>query len=70
MVVLELGAGQAATATGSSRGAGAWGPRAVDLAMTTAAQANTYQVFRYPVIVTDAAGLGALQTRLSEGVEQ
>ena len=38
--------------------------------VTTAAQANTYQVFRYPVIVADAAGLEALQTRLSEGVEQ
>jgi large subunit ribosomal protein L4 len=38
--------------------------------VTTAAQANTYQVFRYPVIVADAAGLAALQTRLAEGVEQ
>ncbi|NCA81467.1 MAG: 50S ribosomal protein L4 [Opitutae bacterium] len=38
--------------------------------VTTAAQANTYQVFRYPVIVADAAGLEALQARLSEGVEQ
>ena len=38
--------------------------------VTTAAQANTYQVFRYPVIVADAAGLEVLQARLSEGVEQ
>lgn len=38
--------------------------------VTTAAQASTYQVFRYPVIVADAAGLEALQARLSEGVEQ
>ena len=37
--------------------------------VTTAAQANTYQVFRYPVIVADAAGLEALQTRMAEGVE-
>ena len=36
---------------------------------TTAAQAHTYQIVRYPVIVTDAAGLEALQARLSEGVE-
>jgi large subunit ribosomal protein L4 len=38
--------------------------------VTTAAQANVYQVFRYPVIVADAAGLDALQARLAEGVEQ
>lgn len=38
--------------------------------VTTAAQANTYQVMRYPVIVTDAAGLEALKTRIAEGVEQ
>ena len=38
--------------------------------VTTAAQAHTYQVFRHPVIVADAAGLDALQARLSEGVEQ
>ncbi|HAL92276.1 MAG TPA: 50S ribosomal protein L4 [Verrucomicrobia bacterium] len=38
--------------------------------VTTAAQANTYQVFRYPVIVADAAGLAGLQARLSEGVEK
>ena len=38
--------------------------------VTTASQAHTYQVFRYPTIVTDAAGLEALQARLSEGVEQ
>lgn len=38
--------------------------------VTTAAQASTYQVFRHPVIVADAAGLEALQARLSEGVEQ
>lgn len=37
--------------------------------VTTAAQAHTYQIVRYPVIVTDAAGLEALQARLSEGVE-
>lgn len=35
--------------------------------VTTAAQVNTYQVTRYPVIVTDAAGLEALQSRISEG---
>ncbi|MBR4251109.1 MAG: 50S ribosomal protein L4 [Kiritimatiellae bacterium] len=34
--------------------------------VTTAAQANTYQVVRYPLIVTDAAGLDALQARISE----
>ena len=38
--------------------------------VTTAAQANTYQIFRHPVIVADAAGLDALTARLSEGVEQ
>ncbi len=38
--------------------------------VTTAAQASTYQVFRHPVIVTDAAGLDVLQARLSEGVEK
>ena len=38
--------------------------------VTTAAQANTYQVMRYPAIVADAAGLEALKTRLAEGVEQ
>lgn len=38
--------------------------------VTTAAQANTYQIFRYPVIVADAAGLEGLMARLSEGVEQ
>ncbi|NCC91865.1 MAG: 50S ribosomal protein L4 [Opitutae bacterium] len=37
--------------------------------VTTAAQAHTYQIVRYPVIVTDAAGLEVLQARLSEGVE-
>ena len=36
---------------------------------TTAAQANTYQVMRYPVLVADAAGLDALAARLSEGME-
>jgi large subunit ribosomal protein L4 len=38
--------------------------------VTTAAQAHTYQIVRYPVIVTDAAGLEVLQSRLGEGVEQ
>ena len=38
--------------------------------VTTAAQANTYQVMRYPAIVADAAGLDALKARLAEGVEQ
>ena len=38
--------------------------------VTTAAQANTYQVMRYPAIVADAAGLEALKARLAEGVEQ
>lgn len=37
--------------------------------VTTAAQATTYQILRYAVIVTDAAGLDVLQKRLSEGVE-
>ncbi|MDD2239826.1 MAG: 50S ribosomal protein L4 [Kiritimatiellae bacterium] len=37
--------------------------------VTTAAQATTYQILRYAVIVTDAAGLDVLQQRLSEGVE-
>ena len=37
--------------------------------VTTAAQANTYQIERYPFIVADAAGLEALQTRLAEGAE-
>lgn len=41
----------------------------VKVEVTTAAQANTYQILRYPVIVTDAAGLDVLQKRLSEGVE-
>lgn len=35
--------------------------------VTTVAQANTYQVSRYPLIVTDAAGLDALQARIAEG---
>lgn len=35
--------------------------------VTTAAQAHTYQVLRYPVIVADAEGLAALQARLAEG---
>jgi large subunit ribosomal protein L4 len=38
--------------------------------VTTAAQANTYQISRYPAIVADAAGLEALRVRLAEGVEQ
>lgn len=37
--------------------------------VTTAAQANTYQIERYPFIVADAAGLEALQARLAEGAE-
>ena len=37
--------------------------------VTTAAQAHTYQIQRYPVIVADAAGLEALQARLAEGAE-
>ena len=39
------------------------------VAVTTAAQANTYQIMRYPMIVTDAAGLTALQARLAEGAK-
>jgi large subunit ribosomal protein L4 len=38
--------------------------------VTTAAQANTYQMVRYPVIVADPAGWDALQARLAKGVEQ
>ncbi len=38
--------------------------------VTTAAQANTYQIERYPFIVADAAGLDVLKARLSEGAEQ
>lgn len=38
--------------------------------VTTAAQAHTYQIMRYPVIVVDAAGLDILKARLGEGVEQ
>jgi large subunit ribosomal protein L4 len=38
--------------------------------VTTAAQAHTYQIMRYPVIVVDAAGLDVLVARLGEGVEQ
>lgn len=37
--------------------------------VTTAAQVSTYQIFRYPVIVVDAAGLEVLQKRLSEGMK-
>ena len=37
--------------------------------VTTAAQANVYQIQRYPAIVADAAGLEALKTRLAEGAE-
>ena len=37
--------------------------------VTTAAQANVYQIQRYPAIVADAAGLAALQARLAEGAE-
>lgn len=36
---------------------------------TTAAQVNTYQVLRYPVILTDAAGLAVLKARLGEEVK-
>jgi ribosomal protein L4 len=36
--------------------------------VTTVAQANTYQMTRYPVVFTDAAGLDALAKRLA-GVE-
>ena len=37
--------------------------------VTTAAQANTYQILRYPAILADAAGFAALVQRLGEGVE-
>ena len=37
--------------------------------VTTAAQANTYQIERYPFIVADAAGLDVLQARLAEGAK-
>lgn len=37
--------------------------------VTTAAQANTYQIQRYPAIVADAAGLAGLAKRLAEGAE-
>ena len=37
--------------------------------VTTATQANTYQIERYPFIVADAAGLDVLQARLAEGAE-
>ncbi len=37
--------------------------------VTTAAQANTYQIERYPVILADAAGWDALAARLAEGAE-
>ena len=36
---------------------------------TTAAQVTTYQVLRYPVIFTDAAGLEVLKKRLGEEVK-
>ncbi len=39
------------------------------VAVTTAAQANTYQVMRYPAIIADPAGLDGLLKRLGEGVE-
>lgn len=39
------------------------------VAVTTAAQANTYQIFRHPVVVADAAGLEGLKARLAKGVE-
>lgn len=38
--------------------------------VTTAEQAHTYQMMRYPVILTDAAGLEGLKARLSKGVEK
>ena len=41
-------------------------PRVV---VTTAAQANTYQIMRHPAIVTDAAGFESLVKRLGEGAE-
>jgi len=37
--------------------------------VTTAAQVNTYQIERYPVILADAAGWDALAARLAEGAE-
>ena len=37
--------------------------------VTTAGQANTYQIARHPVILADAAGLDALQARLAEGAK-
>ena len=37
--------------------------------VTTVAQAHTYQIVRFPVVVADAAGLDALKARLAEGVE-
>ena len=41
----------------------------VKVEVTTAAQANTYQIERYPVILADAAGWDALAARLAEGAE-
>lgn len=38
--------------------------------VVTAAQAHTYQMMRYPVILADAAGLEGLKARLSKGVEK
>ena len=38
--------------------------------VTTAAQAHTYQIVRYPVIVADPEGFEVLKARLSEGEEQ
>jgi len=38
--------------------------------VTTAARAHTYQIVRYPVIVTDAAGLEGLKARLAKGAEE
>ena len=38
--------------------------------VTTAAQAHTYQIVRYPVIVADPEGFEVLKARLSEGDEQ
>ena len=37
--------------------------------VTTAAQANVYQIMRYPTILADAAGLEGLTKRLAEGAE-
>ena len=37
--------------------------------VTTATQANTYQIMRHPAIVADAAGFDGLVQRLGEGVE-